>query len=502
MLGRDFRRWGVDCVREAIPTWTARSSALGVAVTLILFAGTGPAFAQQADRARPPAVGPAPTLRLPAIQKGTLSNGVPLWVIEQHRVPLAQVNVIMRGGGSLDRTGRYGMASLVAAMLDEGAGARSALELADAVDFLGADLSTNSSFDYSAVRLSTPVKSLAPALALLADVVLRPAFPANELERLKKERLAALVQAQDNPAAIIGYAFPRVVYGPTYRYGTPATGLGPAIEAMTADEVRAFYKEHYTSGNATIVVTGDVTLAGAKAELDKAFAGWPSAGARNTAAALPVAPQLTKREIVLVDKPGAAQSQIRIGWVGVPRSTPDYAALEVLNTLLGGFFGSRLNQNLREKHGYTYGAASIFDMRGSAGPFFATAGVQTDKTAEALREFFVELEGITKPIAPEEVEKARNYVALSFPSEFETTRNLAQKLEELIVYNLPEDTYQSFVGAVTKVTAADLQKAAARYIEPDKMAVVIVGDRKAIEPGIAALKLGPIRVVSIEEFFK
>jgi predicted Zn-dependent peptidase len=348
--------------------------------------------------------------------------------------------------------------------------------------------------------LSAPVKNLAPALALLADVVLRPAFPAAELERLRKERLASLVQAQDNPAAIIGYAFPRVVYGPTYRYGTPATGLPPAIEAISADDVRAFYKEHYVSGNATIVVTGDVTLAAAKTELDKAFAGWPATGDRTATAPLPVAPQLAKREIV--DKPGAAQSQIRIGWVGVPRSTPDYATLEVLNTILGGSFGSRLNQNLRERNGFTYGAGSVFDMRASAGPFFASAGVQTDKTADALREFFVELEGIAKPIPAEEIENAKNYVALGFPAEFETTRNLAQKLEELIVYNLPEDTYRSFVGAVEKVTAADVQKAAARYIQPGRMAVVIVGDRKAIEPGIGPLNLGPLRVVPIEEFFK
>ena len=475
---------------------------LTIVIGLTLGALAVTSAAQPPDRSQPPPVGPAPALRLPVIEKSTLANGVPLWVIEQHRVPLAQVNVILGGGSSLDRTGRYGMASLVAAMIDEGAGTRSSLELADAVEFLGAELSTNSSFDYSAVRLSAPVKNLTPALALLADVVLRPTFPAGELDRLKKERLAALIQAQDNPAASIGYAFPRVVYGPTHRYGTPASGLAPAIEAITADEVRAFYKEHYVPGNATIVVTGDVTLAAAKTGLDTAFAGWPSSGPRNATASLPVAPQLTRREIVLVDKPGAAQSQIRIGSVGVPRSTPDYATLEVLNTILGGSFGSRLNQNLRERNGYAYGASSVFDMRASAGPFFATAGVQTDKTADALREFFVELEGITRPIPAAEIEKTKNYVALGFPAEFETTRNLAQKLEALIVYNLPDDTYQSFVGSITKVTAADVQKAAARYVQPDKMAVVIVGDRKAIEPGIAALKLGPIRVVPIEEFFK
>ena len=217
---------------------------------------------------------------------------------------------------------------------------------------------------------------------------------------------------------------------------------------------------------------------------------------------MPTAPQLTKRQVFMVDKPGAAQSQIRIGWVGVPRTTPDYVAIEVLNTVLGGSFTSRLNQNLREKHGYSYGANSIFDMRGSAGPFLAAAGVQTDKTADALKEFFVELDGILAQIPPAELEKAKNYVALGFPGEFETTGDLARNLEDLIVYNLPEDTYASFVGAVSRVTAADLQRAAARYIQPDKMAVVVVGDRGAIEGGIRGLNLGPIQVMPVDDFFK
>jgi predicted Zn-dependent peptidase len=483
-------------------TTMARTSGFRSWLAVLLVGASMTIAGQSPDRSQPPKLGPPPALRLPAIQKTALSNGLPVWIIEQHRVPMVQVNVILRGGSSLDRSGRYGLASLVSGMLDEGAGSRSALELADAVEFLGADISTSSSFDYSAVRLSTPVKNLSGALPLLADVVLRPTFPAEELNRLKQERLTALVQAQDNPAAVIGYAFPRVVFGPAHRYGTPAGGLAPAIQAITADEARAFYKEHYVSGHATLVVVGDVTLEGVKADLERAFGAWPGGGPAPAAAAIPAAPQLSKREIVLVDKPGAAQSQIRIGLVGVPRSTPDYATLQVLNAALGGSFTSRLNLNLRERNGYTYGAGSTFDMRASAGPFLAAAPVQTDKTADALREFFVEFAEILKPIPETELEKTRNYVALSFPGEFETSRNLAQKLEELVVYGLPEDAYQSFVEAVTKVTAADVQQAAARYIQPDKMAVVIVGDRQLIEPGIAALNLGPIRVVPIEEFFK
>ena len=480
---------------------TRRLFSISASAAMVV-ASLGALAAQGPDRSQPPPLGPPPELRLPAIHKTTLANGVPVWIIERPRVPMVQVNVVMRGGSSLDRAGRFGMASLVAGMLDEGAGSRSALDLADAIEYLGAEMSTASSFDYSAVRLSTPSRNLDEALALMADVVLRPTFPANELDRLKKERLTALVQAQDDPASIIGYAFPRVVFGPDHRYGTPAAGLAPAVEAITADDVRAFYKEHYVSGQATILVVGDVTVDTATKALERAFGAWPGSGSRIAAAPIPAAPQLTRREIVIVDKPGAAQSQIRIGWVGVPRSTPDYATLEVLNTLLGGSFTSRLNQNLRERNGFTYGAGSVFDMRTAAGPFLATAGVQTDKTAEALREFFVELDGIRRPVPAEELDKARNYLALGFPGEFETTRNLAQKLEELIVYDLPEERFKTFIGDVTRVTAAQVQRAAERYIQPDRMAVVIVGDRTVIEPGIAALKLGPIRVVPIEEFFK
>lgn len=205
------------------------------------------------------------------------------------------------------------------------------------------------------------------------------------------------------------------------------------------------------------------------------------------------------QQIYLVDKPGAAQSQIRIGWVGVPRSTPDYFPLEVLNTMLGGSFTSRLNQNLREEHGYAYGAGSRFDMRLSAGPFFATAGVQTDKTADALREFFNELNGMLKPIPAEELRRAKNYVALGFPSEFETIGDLSAHLEELAVYRLPDDYFEKYVANIQAVTAEQVQKAAATYIQPKRFAIVVVGDRKAIEPGIRALNLAPVRVMTVDE---
>jgi predicted Zn-dependent peptidase len=458
--------------------------------------------AQNPDRSKPPALGPAPSLKLPAIQKTKLGNGLPVWIVEHHEVPLAQVNLIVRSGSAADPIGKYGVGNLTAAMLDEGAGGRSSLELADAIDFLGATLATTSTFDLSAVRLSVPVARLGDALPVMADIALRPTFPAAELDRLRKERLTALLQARDNVAGLVQLAFPRMVFGPIHRYGTSATGLPPALEAMTVADLQAFYRGHYRPDNATLIVVGDVTQASVLPLLEKTFGVWKADGIKPLDTVVPTAPQLTKRQVFLIDKPGAVQSQIRIGWVGVSRSTPDYVALEVLNTVLGGSFTSRLNQNLREKHGYTYGASSAFDMRGSAGPFLAAAGVQTDKTADALKEFFVELDGILAQVPAAELEKAKNYVALGFPAEFETTGDLARKLEDLVVYGLPDDTYANFVGAVSKLTAADLQRAAARYIQPDKMAVVVVGDRGSIEGGIRALNLGSIQIVPIDDFFK
>ena len=451
------------------------------------------------DRSRPPASDPPPQLDLPDIQKRTLSNGLPVWVVERHEVPIVQVNVVIRGGAGDDPAGKFGTASLTAAMLDEGAGSRSALQIADAVEFLGANLATTSSFDSSAVRLNVPVARLTEALPLLADVTIRPTFPAMELDRLRQERLTALLQARDDPGSIAQLAFARIVFGTTHRYGTGAIGTEATLKAFAANDLAAFHAAYYQPANAVLVVAGDVKPDAVIPQLEQHFGGWNAAGASPRRTLVPAAPQIAKGQIYIVDKPEAEQSQIRIGWVGVPRSTPDYFPLLVLNTILGGSFTSRLNQNLREQHGYTYGASSGFDMRLSAGPFVAAAGVQTDKTAESVREFFNELNGIVQPIGADEIARAKNYIALGFPSEFETSTDLSRRLEELIVYQLPDDYFERYIANVQAVNADAIQKAAKTYIQPSRFAVVVVGDGKTIEPGIRALNLGPVRVMSVEE---
>lgn len=454
---------------------------------------------QQPERTHPPALGPAPVLHLPPIQKRTLANGIPVWVVESHEVPLVQMDVLVRTGSSADPAGKFGLASLTAAMLDEGAGSRSALEIADAVDFVGAELEAGSGFDASAVRLNVPVAHLDAVLPVLADLVQRPTFPQAEIDRVRQERITSLLQARDDASSVATMAFSRVVFGPTYRYGTSAVGTPATLRGFTRADLVAFHASAFRPGTVAIVVAGDVRADDVVRRLDRQFGGWRVAGPPSQTIALAPAPQLTARTITIVDMPGAEQSQVRIGWIGAARSTPDYFTLQVLNTILGGSFSSRLNQNLREEHGYTYGARSSFDMRLSPGPFVAAAGIQTDKTADALHEFFVELTRIAQPVPADELTRAKNYVAFGFPSQFETIEELASHIEDLIVYGLPDDYFEQYVPKIEAVTAGDVQQAAAKYIRPDRFAIVIAGDRQKIEAPVRALGLGPVKVVSVSE---
>ena len=394
-------------------------------------------FAQAPDRSKPPALGPAPTLKLPQIQKRQLSNGLPVWIVELHEVPVAQVNLIVMSGTADDPAGKYGIASLTTAMLTEGAGSRAALEIADAIDFLGADLGAASAIDSSAIRLHVPVARLAEALPIMADVALRPTFPKDELERLRQQRLTSLIQSRDDAATIAALAFSRVLVWPDAPLRNRDDGHGRNDQGVHASTICArSTRAMFRPDNAALLVVGDVTPDTVLPMVETNFGGWKSSGAKPTHPQFPAVPARARREIYLVDKPNAPQSQIRIGSIAVPRSTPDYFPIQVANTILGGSFSSRLNMNLRETHGYTYGASSAFDMRIQPGPFFAAAGVQTDKTSESLTEFFKELNGILQPIPADELARAKNYVALRFPAGFETTGDISRRLEEVLTYHL------------------------------------------------------------------
>jgi predicted Zn-dependent peptidase len=426
---------------------------------------------------------------------------MPVWLVELHEVPVVQVNLLVQGGTADDPAGKFGVGSLMAAMLTEGAGSRSSLDIADAIDFLGADLSAAAAVNATSIRLHVPVARVADALPIMADVAQKPTFPPAELERLRQQRLTSLLQARDDPSTTAALAFSRVLYGRDHRFGTATMGTADTIKGFTVKDLQAFYDSVVRPDTSTLVVAGDITIDKALPLLEANFGKWKPASPAPKRPSLTNPGQPVTRVVYLVDKPNAPQSQIRIGWIGVSRDTPDYFPLIVMNTILGGSFSSRLNLNLREKHGYTYGASSNFDMRLTAGPFSAGAGVQTDKTSESLAEFFNELNGILKPVPTDELARAKNYVALRFPSSFESTSDMSRRLEDMILFKLPDNYYSNYVQNIQKVTATDVQRIAQKYIAPDKLAVVVVGDKKVIEPGIRALKLGAIKDMSVDDVF-
>ena len=463
---------------------------------LLAIAAAFPVTAQQPDRTAPPPLEEPPTLTLPAIQQFTLGNGLPVMLMEKHQVPVVQVTVLVGVGTANDPAERIGLASMVGDMLDEGAGDRDALALADAVDFLGARLSTGAGTSSTTASLYVAVDKLDDALPLLADVVLRPTFPPDELERKRASRLTSLLQAFDEPRAIASVLFARALYG-EHPYGNTPLGTVASINALGVDDLRRFHADYFTANNATVIVVGDLTRDVIESQLEQVFGGWATGDVPATG--LPTVPPVREREVLLVDKPGAPQSEIRIGRIAAPRLTDEYFALQVLNTVLGGSFTSRLNQNLREDKGWTYGAGSSFGYRTLPGPFLASSAVQTDVTADALQEFFKEFDAIRQPVPAEELTRAKNYEALGFPAAFQSVRGIARSLEEIVEYDLPRDYLNHYVDRILAVTERDVQDVARRYITPDRFAIVIVGDRETIEPGIRALNLGRVGVLSVED---
>jgi zinc protease len=448
-------------------------------------------LAAQVDRSQPPTLPLPPALKLPAPQTTTLGNGLELAVVEMHKVPVVDVQVLVDAGSGRDPADLPGLATFTALMLQQGAGRRGALEIADEAAFLGAQLTSGASYDVANVSLHVPKRRLEAALDLLADVMLRPSFADSEVLRQRELRRAQIVQLADNPVAMAGIAFPAIVYGGGHPYGRPLNGTAAATAALTRDRVAGFYGTWYRPNGTRVLVVGDVTPAEARRLLATRFEAWE----RGAAAAAPTAatPVPAARAVFLVDKPGAAQSVIRIGHVGIARSNPDYFALHVLNTILGDAFTSRLNQNLRETHGYTYGAFSQFAAWRLAGPFVASASVVTAKTDSALIQFLKELRRIRdEAVSDAELAKAKAYITLGLPGDFETTGSAAARLRELLVYGLPLDYFDHYNDRINAVTTADVQRVARQYIDPDHFDIVIVGDKTQIEAGIKALNEGPI----------
>jgi len=472
--------------------WHAERALPWLAGALALLSASPPVrLSAQVDRSKPPTLPPPPALKLPAVQTAVLPNGVTLAVVEMHKVPVVDVQVLVDAGAARDPGDLPGLATFTALMLQQGAGTRGALDVADEAAFLGAQLNTAATVDGAAASLHVTRRRLEAALDLLADVVLRPTFPDSEVARQRELRGAQLVQQRDEPVAVANVAFPAIVYGAAHPYGHALNGTEAATTALTRDRVADFYRAYYRPNAARVLVVGDISPAQARRLVTARFGGWQRGDIPGLTGG--AAPARAARAIYLIDKPGAAQSVIRIGHVGPARSTPDWYALEVLNTVLGGAFTSRLNQNLRETHAYTYGAFSQFAARRLAGAFVALASVVTAKTDSSLVEFLKELRRIRDERVPDaELAKAKAYVTLGLPGEFETTGGAAARFRELLSYGLPLDYYDRYIERIGAVTAADVQRVARQYIDPDHFDIVVVGDKTQIEAGIRALNEGPI----------
>jgi len=461
------------------------------ATVLIVLAATVPVTTQaQIDRNKAPVLGPPPALHIPPVVVRELANGLKLMVVERHNLPVADFVLVIPSGATANPADRAGTADLVARMLTEGTTSRSALQIADQTAFLGISLFSSSGWDATTVRLSTPTAQLDSALALFADVVLRPSFPTTEFARVKQERLTALLQLKDRGPAIASLVYPTLLYGKDNPYGRSAVGTDASVGAMTAADLSAFYHSHFAPNGATLIAVGDVTPAEVEQKVSALFGGW----ARETVPTVDVGAGLPApvTTIYLIDKPGAAQSSFRIGSVGVERSTPDYFPIQVMNTALGGSFTSRLNQVLREDKGYTYGASSRFDMRKSGGLFIASAEIVSAKSDSALVDFMKQLSAIRDTIPAVELSKTERYLQLELPSAFETTGEIAMRLSDVALYGLPLDYYNHVVDQIGAVTQSEAQRVAEKYIDPSHLTVLIVGDRKTIEGPIKALNIGPI----------
>ncbi len=436
-----------------------------------------------------PAGGPDPQFTLPEVQRRKLSNGLDVVIVEHHELPVVTMNLVMKGGAGAESTDFAGLAVLTADLLDEGTDSKTALQISEALSSIGANLSTSADWDSNRLTLTTLTRQLDPALALFSDVLLNPAFREADVQRIGASRMQGLAQSRNDASAIATRIYPTLVFGPEHPYGHPQGGTEASIRAITPAALEQFHSTYYLPNNATLIVVGDVQPDRIVAKLESALGGWkPGPVPEIRVNAPPVTRERTT--IYLVDRPGAAQSVINIGQVGASRTAPDYFTRLVLNQMLGGAFVSRVNLNLREDKGYTYGARTSFDLRRGAGPFLASAGVQTAVTRESVIEFLKELRGIRGeiPVTDAELDRAKQSLIRGFPRTFETPAQIAGRLGDVALFGLPDNYYDSYIAGVQKVTLADVDRLAKEAIDPSRLTILVVGDRATIEPGLRALE--------------
>ena len=409
------------------------------------------------------------------------------------KLPLATVLVIVDAGSVNEPRGKEGIAALTAAGLLEGTTEFDGAELAEKFEQLGTSLESGADWDSAVIKITTLSDRLDAAIRLLGEVISSPVFPEREIERLKAERLAEILQLETEPRGLADEKFEEFLYSPESRYSSPDAGSTKSVSALSRGDVEQFYRANYRSGATTVIVAGDAPAEQTRAMVMGAFQKWPVGAAQR--------PQLTssartsRRSVHLVHKPEAPQSELRVGHIGLPRKHPDFFPTLVMNAVLGGLFGSRINLNLREQRGYTYGASSYYDWRRGPGPFVVSTAVQSEVTTPALTEIFLEIDRIRgEKISDEELTLARDYLEGVFPIRYETTAAIATALATLVVHDLPADYYDTYRTNIHNVSADLVLLAATAHLHPSELQTVVVGDAEMIQSSLAGSKFGELIV--------
>jgi len=453
-----------------------------------------------ADRSKSPDTGTPPELKLPKLQRATLSNGLKIILAERHEVPLVNFTLAADAGFASDASTTPGTANLAMQVLTDGTRTRNTLQISDDLEALGATLRGSSNLDLSFISLSALTSKLDPSLDLFADVVLHPSYPDKEVKREQKLVLAGIEREQNTPATLALRVLPALLYGPEHPYGNPLTGSGTkeSVAKLTREDLVKFQETWLRPNNSTLIVVGDTTLKEVTPKLEKLFAGWKSGSvpAKN----VKTVPVATKSTVYLIDKPGALQSVIIAGVVAPPRGNPQEIAIEAMNDSLGGMFGARLNMNLREDKHWSYGARTVLRDARSQRPFYAVAPVQTDKTKESLVEMNKEFRGIVgdHPVNADELTKIQANETLKLPGSRETLDALGQSIVDLVQFGLPDDYYDTYAGKVRALKTSDVNDAAKEVVRPDNLTWIVVGDRAKIEAGVRELNLGEFRLMDTD----
>ena len=443
------------------------------------------------DRSRLPLLGPDPSFRFPEIGRRRLSNGLQVLTVEHHAVPLVSFLALLPAGAATDPTERPGLAAVTSDMLDEGCGDLDAIELHESLGRIGGHLDSEIGSDATILTLTSLARFADRGVALLADMVRRPRLEAADFQRVRELRLNRLVQLRDMAPALADRAFTELVYR-DHPYGHQPIGTEASLRAMSLDEVAGHHRAMFVPSRFTVVASGDAAHEALGDLVEAAFGDWQGTAAPASLPDPSRLPPPTER-LALLHRPGASQSELRIGHVALPRSTPDYHALLVLNMILGGQFVSRINMNLREDKGYTYGARTSFDFRRGPGPFLLQASVQSDATAAAVIEAMHELRGVRgdRPVTRPELEMGRAALTRGYPRSFETAEQISRGAAQLALHGLSDDHFSTFVPKVLAVDEAEVMRVAATHIDPARLLTVIVGDRDTVGPTLARLELGP-----------